>query len=187
MTAEYLAKYRNDHNMPFWKNLKQGSDHFEITKREPRVSVCNGRYAFNTVGNGCQDDPTLAPTVAQKESQDNQQIAALVAGGTPSVRVQYSDGSGHDGFRTGQLSTPATVSRPEAFAQGGQEIAMDASPKASGKPARASLAALTTAGIGKPGDAPGRTRVASADAEGAVLAARHPKGPAKADKAKAGQ
>ena len=35
MTAENLAKFRNDSNMPFWKNLKEGNDRFEVTKLEP--------------------------------------------------------------------------------------------------------------------------------------------------------
>lgn len=162
MTAENLAKYRDDPNMPFWRNLKQGSDHFEVTKREPRVAVCAGRYAFDTVGSGCTPDPTLAPAVAQKEAQDNHEVAALVSQGTPSVRMQYADGSGNDAFRSGALERPANVSRPDAYAAGGQEVA--AAPKAGAKPARASLAAMTTAGIGKPASgAPSRTVVASAD------------------------
>ena len=45
MTAENLAKFRNDPNMPFWKNLKEGADAFEITKRETKVAVCGNRYA----------------------------------------------------------------------------------------------------------------------------------------------
>lgn len=181
MNAENLAKHRNDPNMAFWKNLKQGSDHFEITKREPRVAVCNGRYAFNTVGDGCAPDPTLTPTVAQKEAQDSLQVAALVGQGVASVRTQYADGTGHDNFRSGALRTPATVSRPEAFAEGAREIAID-TPKAGGKPAKASLAALTTAGIGKAGDAPGRTRVASADSDRTAAKS----GASKPEKAKPG-
>ena len=154
MNAQNLAKHRSDPNMAFWQNLKQGSDHFEITKREPKVAVCAGRYAFDGVGDGCAPDPTLSVAVAQKQSQDAQQVAALVSGGTAAVKVQYSDGSGHDGFRSGQLATGARVSRPEAFAQGGQEVAMP-SPKtaAAAKPAKASLAALTTGAIGKSAEA----------------------------------
>jgi murein L,D-transpeptidase YafK len=29
MTASNIAKFRNDPNAPFWKNLKEGSDYFE--------------------------------------------------------------------------------------------------------------------------------------------------------------
>ena len=44
MTAENLARFRHDPNMPFWKNLKEGNDHFEVTQREPQVAYCGGRY-----------------------------------------------------------------------------------------------------------------------------------------------
>lgn len=47
MTAENMARYRNDPNYPFWKMLKEGYDFFEITKVPPKVDVCEGRYVFN--------------------------------------------------------------------------------------------------------------------------------------------
>lgn len=47
MTAENMARYRNDPNYEFWKMLKVGYDHFEITKVPPKVDVCGGRYVFN--------------------------------------------------------------------------------------------------------------------------------------------
>ena len=31
MTPVNMAKHRNNPNMPFWKMLKQGDDHFEVT------------------------------------------------------------------------------------------------------------------------------------------------------------
>ena len=34
MTAENLAKHRLDPNIAFWKELKNGADHFEVTKTE---------------------------------------------------------------------------------------------------------------------------------------------------------
>jgi murein L,D-transpeptidase YafK len=184
MTAENMARYRNDPNMAFWRNLKQGSDHFELTKREPKVSVCAGRYAFNQVGDGCTDDPTLSPAVAQKQGEDNAKIAELVAGGTPSVRVQYSDGGGNEGFRTGAFRAPSSVSRPEALAEGPREIAMET--KAAAKP-KASLATLTRTGVEKTPAKPGRTQVAHAD-DGEPLAYRSDKAAKpKADAKKQGQ
>ena len=47
MTAENMAKHRNDPNIAFWRMLKEGSDHFEVTRREPKVAVCGRRYVFN--------------------------------------------------------------------------------------------------------------------------------------------
>ena len=33
--------------MDFWKMLKIGNDHFEVTHLEPKVDVCNRRYVFD--------------------------------------------------------------------------------------------------------------------------------------------
>ena len=46
MTAENMAKFRLDPNIDFWKNLKNGSDYFEVTKAEPPVLVCGKHYVF---------------------------------------------------------------------------------------------------------------------------------------------
>ncbi len=89
MTAQNIARRRNDKNMPFWKNLKQGSDAFEVTKLEPRVDACGKKYVFNAKATGfsgfnpnagCpgyQVEPTIAKAVAAKEKADNIVIAAL--------------------------------------------------------------------------------------------------------------
>jgi murein L,D-transpeptidase YafK len=47
MTAGNLAKHRNSKNFEFWKMLKEGYDHFELTKVPPKVDVCSRRYVFN--------------------------------------------------------------------------------------------------------------------------------------------
>src|SRR5215207_5291930 len=47
MTSANFAKHRNNPNVPFWKMLKEGSDHFEVTRQEPKVDVCEKRYVFN--------------------------------------------------------------------------------------------------------------------------------------------
>lgn len=47
MTAENLAKNRKNPNMAFWKNIKKGYDHFEVTKLEPKVDVCDKHYVFD--------------------------------------------------------------------------------------------------------------------------------------------
>jgi murein L,D-transpeptidase YafK len=49
MTAENMARYRKDPNYAFWQNLKEGYDHFEITKVPPKVDVCGRRYVFNQI------------------------------------------------------------------------------------------------------------------------------------------
>ena len=47
MTAANFAKHRNNPNIPFWRMLKEGNDHFELTGHEPVVEVCEKRYVFN--------------------------------------------------------------------------------------------------------------------------------------------
>ncbi|GEM_PF-678509 len=49
MTAENLAKKSNHKKFEFWKMLKEGSDHFEVTNKQPKVDVCEKRYVFNRV------------------------------------------------------------------------------------------------------------------------------------------
>lgn len=60
MTAANMARYRNDPNYAFWKNLKEGYDHFEVTKVPPKVDVCEKRYVFNQVTDGKAFSPTGA-------------------------------------------------------------------------------------------------------------------------------
>ena len=52
MTAANMARYRGDPNYKFWEMLKEGYDHFEITKVPPKVDVCEKRYVFNQVADG---------------------------------------------------------------------------------------------------------------------------------------
>jgi len=47
MTPANLAKHRDNPNMPFWHMLKDGNDHFEVTRLEPKVDVCESRYVFD--------------------------------------------------------------------------------------------------------------------------------------------
>ncbi len=47
LTAANLARHRNNPNMPFWKMLKEGNDHFEVTRLEPKVDVCDRHYVFD--------------------------------------------------------------------------------------------------------------------------------------------
>lgn len=63
MTAENMAKYRSSEHYDFWKNLKVGYDHFEITHRPPVVDVCGRKYVFNQVG-GCDSGTPPALTAA---------------------------------------------------------------------------------------------------------------------------
>jgi murein L,D-transpeptidase YafK len=170
MTAENLAKHRADPHIAFWKNLKEGSDVFEVTGEEPRVSVAGGRYVFDAPGG----DPSAAAAVAEKRSEDERKVAELVAKGTPAIRLVYDDGGQHVSFRETMVATSGgessgnfaildsrpsrklgDVSRPEALASGPREILIDggAKPKAGEKPSTAlAYAATGKASEAKPAD-----------------------------------
>ena len=135
MTPLNMAKHRNSPHMAFWKMLKQGNDHFEVSRREPKVAVCDKRYVFDAETNGkfspagaCppyQVSQELAAAVAEKQKRDERQMAEYISKGTPTVAVvtrtdggmhptfqaafqkPYSDASGV--IRTPGVSTPGTI------------------------------------------------------------------------------
>jgi murein L,D-transpeptidase YafK len=131
MTPENLAKHRMDPNIAFWKNLKEGTDYFEIAKDEPQVAVSGGRYVFN---GGNTDD-----AVAQKRRQDEVQVAALVAKGTPAIKLIYDDGDQHSSFKrtlvaggsdslnksVSWASRDVGISRPDALTAGPRVVVLD--------------------------------------------------------------
>lgn len=47
MTAENMALFRENKHMPFWRTLKHGYEHFELTRVVPKVDACDGNYVFN--------------------------------------------------------------------------------------------------------------------------------------------
>lgn len=47
LTPKNMAIYAAHQQFDFWKMLKEGYDHFEITKRPVKVDVCEKRYLFN--------------------------------------------------------------------------------------------------------------------------------------------
>ncbi len=47
MTAQNMAEHQGNEHFDFWKMLKEGYDHFEITRMPPKVDVCDKRYVFN--------------------------------------------------------------------------------------------------------------------------------------------
>jgi hypothetical protein len=103
MTPVNMAKHRNNPNMPFWRMIKEGNDHFEVTKQEPKVTFCEKKYVFDAVKppNATRDPvfdasakcpayvipDEIADAVRQKQEQDDAEMARLVAKGTPVARM----------------------------------------------------------------------------------------------------
>ncbi len=130
MTAGNLAKFRLDPNIDFWKDLKNGSDHFEVTKTEPPVTVCGKRYVFGATASGpvsptapcpaLQRDETVEALVAEKATKDDEKVAQLVASGVKAVRLVYADGGQNPVF-----AGYKDESDPDALASGPQEIVLN--------------------------------------------------------------
>ncbi|MFE1601716.1 L,D-transpeptidase family protein [Methylobacterium sp. ID0610] len=119
MTAENLARHRQDPHIAFWRQLKEGSDRFEATGREPIVTVVAGRYSFVPY-----PDPAIEALALARRTGEEARIAALVGRGIEAVRTTYADGGQHPVFaallRRG--AALGEVSRPEALAMAGQEV-----------------------------------------------------------------
>lgn len=160
MTALNLAKHRSNPSMAFWRMLKEGTDQFEVTRLEPRVDVCSGRYVFGRTegAGGCAGrvPQGIAAAVDAKQNQDNSDYAALVARGTPTVATNTgSDGGMHPVF-VAQLQPHTlidTTGRPAAYTKPGSGL-----PKLVRLPR--ALDTETTSSIG---GRPQLTHVASAD------------------------
>ncbi len=103
MTPANMAKHRNNPNMPFWRMLKEGNDHFEVTRQEPKVDVCEKRYVFNASATApfsprgaCPNyeiQPEIVQAVNSKKRSDELQVAQLTSRGVPTAPVK----SGRDG------------------------------------------------------------------------------------------
>jgi murein L,D-transpeptidase YafK len=99
MTAENLAKYRNDPNIGFWKTLKQGHDYFEETRQPVQTAACGGRYAFgSTECGGPKANPEISSAVAARVQRDEVKVAELSRTVRPVKRI-YRDGDMHPSFK----------------------------------------------------------------------------------------
>ncbi len=111
MTPLNMARHRNSPHMAFWKMIKEGYDHFELTRQEPKVDVCDKHYVFDADTKGrftpaakCpayELNEDLQAAVSQKQQQDEKQFAELVNRGTPTVAVRTgADGGMNPTFRS---------------------------------------------------------------------------------------
>ncbi|WP_147440308.1 L,D-transpeptidase family protein [Notoacmeibacter ruber] len=80
MTEANMARYAGDPNLDFWRQLKEGSDFFELTGQPPAIGVCDGRYVFgrqrdgiSSQGGGCptMDQPATLSLAFAKQTVDN--------------------------------------------------------------------------------------------------------------------
>jgi murein L,D-transpeptidase YafK len=134
-----MARHRNNPNMPFWKNLKQGYDHFEVTRQQPKVDVCEKRYVFNAKAPNASAKLDVSPTaacpayevpnaiasaVSAKARRDEAATLDLVKKGTPAAPIRTGeDGGMHPVFvaslKRPSLWDPAGIFGPVAAAAPG--------------------------------------------------------------------
>jgi murein L,D-transpeptidase YafK len=174
MTPMNMAKHRNNPAFAFWRMLKEGNDHFEVTRMEPKIDVCEKRYVFNAYTPG---DPTqspafnnprgacprfevpadLAAAVREKSNADEQEFASLVNRNVSTVAVKTgTDGGMHPMFA-------ARMRAREIFdANGRVQVAAH--------PREDTTGALAVADPGsRPGQLGPTTKVASTDANSGGL------------------
>jgi murein L,D-transpeptidase YafK len=103
MTPVNMAKHRSNPNMPFWKMIKQGYDHFEVTKQEPKVDFCEKKYVFDAIrAPNATREPVfeasskcpayaipeeVADAVREKQQAESAETAKLISRGTPVARI----------------------------------------------------------------------------------------------------
>ena len=128
MTALNMARHRNNPNFAFWKMLKEGYDHFEATKQEPKVAVCEQRYVFDADSDGkafnprgaCpayQLDKTIAQAVLDHRRDEQFKMAQYIAHGVATAPAHVGDGGMNPVFAQ-QLGIPEGGSVQVASAPG---------------------------------------------------------------------
>jgi murein L,D-transpeptidase YafK len=97
MTDANMARHAKSEWYPFWRNLKEGYDHFELTRQVPEIAICNRRYVVNvTMPNGivpAKLDPAGACPVFHRPApspftpRPGEQIATPVVAPGPKMRT----------------------------------------------------------------------------------------------------
>jgi murein L,D-transpeptidase YafK len=124
MTPVNMAKHRNNPNMAFWKMIKEGYDHFEVTRQEPKVDFCEKKYVFDAVkAPDAKRDPVfeasakcpayvipdeVAQAVREKQEQEQAETAKLVANGTPVARLNTGIDGGMNKVFASKLQNGST-------------------------------------------------------------------------------
>jgi len=109
MTPLNMARHRNSQHLAFWKMIKEGYDHFEVTHLEPRVGVCENRYIFETRSTdsfgpsdrcpALQSSEVRFQSVRDKQRRDDIETALLINRGVPTAPVTTGvDGATNPSF-----------------------------------------------------------------------------------------
>src|ERR1700751_1507492 len=105
MTPLNMAKHRNSPHLAFWRMIKQGYDHFEVTHLEPQVDVCERRYIFDAESTDRFSPAERCPAYKLRED----------------IAVAAREKQRRDDIETVELINPATSPVPGATgADGGR-------------------------------------------------------------------
>jgi len=181
MTPLNMAKHRNNPNMPFWKMIKEGYDHFEVTRQEPKVDFCEKKYVFDAVKPpDAKRDPVfeasakcpvyvipdeVADAVREKQQQDQVEVARLVAKGTPVARMNTGIDGGMNRVFASKLPDGSTGLSEGGYGQGLSLIALSRAPgtiPSTVNPPRGPVTSPQEPLMASMAPAPASTRVASA-------------------------
>jgi murein L,D-transpeptidase YafK len=181
MTPLNMAKHRNNPNMAFWKMIKEGYDHFEVTRQEPRVNFCEKKYVFDAVKPpDAKQDPVfqasakcpayvipdeVADAVRERQQEEQAETAKLIARGTPVAKLNTGIDGGMNQVFAARLPGGNT-----GLSEGGegQSLSLLALSRAPGtipstvNPPHAPGADEPVVSAAAPASAPPPTRVASA-------------------------
>jgi murein L,D-transpeptidase YafK len=122
MTPANLARHRNNPNFAFWKMIKEGYDHFEVSRQEPRIDVCDRHYVFDAVppGNSSKPlvfnptgvcprydiDPAIAGPALDKQRNDENTFADLVKDNAPVAPLNTGTDGGMNRVFASRLDNP---------------------------------------------------------------------------------
>ena len=122
MTPANMARHRNNPSFAFWKMIKEGYDHFEVSHQEPRIDVCDRHYVFDAVppGNSSKPlsfnptgacprydiDPAIAGPALDKERNDENTFAELVKDNAPVAPLNTGTDGGMNRVFAAKLDSP---------------------------------------------------------------------------------
>ena len=122
MTPANMARHRDNPNMAFWKMIKVGNDHFEVSHQEPKVDVCEKHYVFDAVppagstrplsftpSGRCpvyETDPNIAEQALAKQKNDDYQFAQLERQNVATVPLETGTDGGMNRVFMSRLENP---------------------------------------------------------------------------------
>jgi hypothetical protein len=122
MTPANMARHRNNPSFAFWKMIKEGYDHFEVSHQEPKIDVCDHHYVFDAVPPGGSSkpvafnptgacpkydiDPAIAGPASDKERNDENTFAQLVKDNAPVAPLDTGTDGGMNRVFASKLETP---------------------------------------------------------------------------------